>query len=292
MAKSDFTQTSVEGSTGIARAPLPNEQDFEPDLRRAFEFAHEHVDPNLVDHSKVKMHKDKIKLSGDSVFYTLQGEGPTMGLPCVFVRLHVCNLRCTWCDAWYTWNPNTPEFWTESKDVSFEGCANLIRAAWNCRDKNVQKRIIWTGGEPLIQKKQIDAIADELGDSWTHEFETNGTLMPTSSQLKGAQFNCSPKLSNSDNKHHSMVKPKVLEALNNANSTFKFVCYDASDLLEIEAKYLPHISKEKVIIMAQGIRSDEIDMNLQKLYEPCMKKGYRLLGRLQAQFADGARRAV
>lgn len=272
--------------------PLPEHEDFEPDLRRAFEFADQHVDPKLIDYSKIKMHKDQIKLSGDGTFYTLQGEGPTMGLPCVFVRLHVCNLRCHWCDAWYTWNPNTKEYWTEPRDVSFEGCANLIRAAWECKDSAVQRRVIFTGGEPMIQKNQIARVQEQLGTGWVYEFETNGTLMPTPLQLQMDQFNVSPKLANSDNKHHSMVKPKVLQALNNANSTFKFVCYGPADLDEIEAKYLPYISKDKVIIMAQGIRSDEIDKNLQALYEPCMKRGYRLLGRLQAQFADGARRAV
>lgn len=269
-------------------------QDFDPELRRAFEFAGESVDPKLVDYSKVKMHKDSIKLSGDATFYTLQGEGPTMGLPCVFCRLHVCNLRCTWCDAFYTWDPRSTEFWTESKDVSFEECTEMIRAQWKCNNADVTRRVIFSGGEPLIQRKQIDEIIQLLGDveDWCVEFETNGTIMPTDRQLEEVQFNCSPKLTNSDNKHHSMVKPKVLEALDKANTTFKFVCETTKDLEEIEEKYLPHISRERIIIMPQGIRSEEIDIHMQQLYEPCMERGYRLLGRMQAQFADGARRGV
>lgn len=273
--------------------PSENSDEFEPDLRRAFEFAGESVDPSLVDHQKVKIRKDSILLSGDLAFYTLQGEGPTMGLPCVFVRLHVCNLRCTWCDAFYTWNPKSPEFWTESKRLSFTECADLIKSKWpSTVDNGVPRRVIFTGGEPLIQKTQITRVQELLGTGWIYEFETNGTLMPTGLQLQMDQFNCSPKLANSDNQHHSMVKPKVLEALNSANTTFKFVCYDESDLDEIERDYLPHIDRNKVIIMPQGIRSDEIDRNMQALYEPCMARGYRLLGRMQAQFADGARRAV
>lgn len=277
-------------------------KDFDPELRRAFEFADKSVDPELVNYDKVRMHKDSIKISGDATFYTLQGEGPTMGLPCVFCRLHVCNLRCTWCDAWYTWNPATEEFWTESRDVSFSECAELIRSQWKCSDPAVPRRVIFSGGEPLIQRKQIDQVVDKLwwpdgmdegdGEHWDIEFETNGTLMPTHYQLDYAQFNCSPKLANSDNQHHSMVRPKVLEALNNADTTFKFVCETAGDLDEIEEKYAPHISKERVIIMPQGIRSDEIDAHMRALYEPCMERGYRLLGRMQAQFADGARRGV
>lgn len=287
-------------------SPAPEHEDFEPDLRRAFELADQHVNPALVDYDKVRIAKDSLLLSGDGTFYTLQGEGPTMGLPCVFVRLHLCNLRCSWCDAFYTWNPKAEEFWTESYRLEFDAAARQIEKTWNdaTSTKAHQKRVIFTGGEPLIQRKQIDEVFKLLnpnityqgtyfdGYDWAMEIETNGTLMPTEAQLNYAQFNCSPKLANSDNQHHSMVKPKVLEALNNVDTTFKFVCYGEEDLQEIEEKYLPHIDESKVIIMPQGIRSDEIDQNLQKLYEPCMKRGWRLLGRMQAQFADGARRAV
>lgn len=285
--------------------PLEEHEDFEPDLRRAFEFADQNVDPALVDHSKVKMAKDSVLLSGDGAFYTLQGEGPTMGLPCVFVRLHVCNLRCTWCDAWYTWNPNTPEFWKEPHRKTFEEVAHKIVDTWAGPDTPNRKRVIFTGGEPLIQRKQLDEViqllhnqhnwsdgTERMLESWAVEFETNGTLMPTEYQLQYCQFNVSPKLKNSENRENAMVKPKVLSALDQANTTFKFVCYDETDLAEIEAAYLPHISEDKVIIMPQGIRSEEIDENMQKLYEPCMKRGWRLLGRMQSQFADGARRGV
>lgn len=282
--------------------PHENEEDFDPQLRRAYEFAHHEVDPSLVDHSKVKIRKDSILLSGDRAFYTLQGEGPTMGLPCVFVRTHVCNLRCTWCDAFYTWNPASEEFWTESSRLKFAELADLIRETWDeSAPEEAQKRVIFTGGEPLIQKKQIDEVMKLLWDApwpkwykdtWKIEIETNGTLMPTNLQLNWAQFNVSPKLKNSDNNSHQMVKPKVIQALSAANATFKFVCETEADLEEIEETYLPLIKRNQLIIMPQGIRSEEIDKNMQQLYEPCMQRGYRLLGRLQAQFADGARRRV
>lgn len=273
---------------------------FDPELRKAYEFAHEHVDPKLVDYSKIKMHKDSIKLSGDGTFYTLQGEGPTIGLPCVFVRLHVCNLRCTWCDAWYTWNPNTKEYWTEPRDVGFDTLAQQIRDTWGGEGFYVPKRVIWSGGEPLIQKNQIDAVMKELAksndpdDLWVAEVETNGTLMPTNQQLMDFQFNCSPKLANSENQHFSMVKPKVLKALNEANTTFKFVCRDQSDLDEVFDKYVApgYISEHKITIMPEGITEAEITPHARALYEPCMKLGWRMTPRFQAIFADGARRGV
>lgn len=288
-------------------------ESFDPELRRAFEFANQKVDPTLVDYSKVKMGKSTIKLSGDGTFYTLQGEGPTLGVPCVFVRLHVCNLKCTWCDAWYTWNPNTPEFWTEGRDVDFASVAKQIEDTWGLLEDGTKvdppghKRVIWTGGEPLIQRKQIDEVMkilnrncyswtnawqEEPGVGWNAEFETNGTLMPTEDQLYYAQFNCSPKLGNSENLHHSMVKPKILAALNEVTTTFKFVVMDNSDLDEIEEKYLPHIDHDKVIIMPQGITEEEVSAGAKRIVEECKARGYTLMPRAQSIYWDGARRGV
>ncbi|MGE0321573.1 MAG: hypothetical protein AB7S68_04680, partial [Polyangiaceae bacterium] len=38
------------------------------------------------------------------VFASIQGEGVSLGAPCVFLRLALCNLRCSWCDTKYTWD--------------------------------------------------------------------------------------------------------------------------------------------------------------------------------------------
>lgn len=264
---------------------------FDPELKRAFEFTDVSVPDSIKDPSAFKMQKDKVKISGDGTFYTLQGEGPTMGEPCVFVRLHVCNLRCTWCDAWYTWNPNTKEFWTEPSDLSFEECAARIQDTWDERNTRSSKRVIWTGGEPLIQRKQIEEVSRQLGTNWINEVETNGTLMPTEYQLENFQFNCSPKLANSENAHHSMVKPKILQALNKANTSFKFVVTKNEDLDEVEEKYLPYVDFDKVIIMPQGVTDEEVNHNAQEVAEYVKEKGFRMLGRLQNQIW-GAKRGV
>src|SRR5690606_2170027 len=47
---------------------------------------------------------DVMTLNVNEIFgITIQGEGPSMGRPCAFVRLFQCNLQCTWCDTPYTW---------------------------------------------------------------------------------------------------------------------------------------------------------------------------------------------
>ncbi len=268
------------------------EETLDPELKRAFDFADNTVPDELKDPAKLKRKPNEFLVSGDGVFYTLQGEGVTMGMPCVFLRLHVCNLRCQWCDAWYTWNPNTPEFWTESNHWTVEEAAFNIQAVWGCEDPSVPKRLIITGGEPLIQKVAIDLLLAELPE-WSIEIETNGTLMPTEKQLQRCQFNCSPKLVNSGNAQTARVKPDVLMALDGANTAFKFVVMTNEDLDEIQKDFIEGVGlpKEKVILMPQGVTAEEVRKNAQGVAEYAKLKGFRLLGRLQNEIW-GARRRV
>ena len=41
---------------------------------------------------------------GPEIFASVQGEGPSMGMPVAFMRLSRCNLACVWCDTAYTWH--------------------------------------------------------------------------------------------------------------------------------------------------------------------------------------------
>jgi organic radical activating enzyme len=242
------------------------------------------------DSSRVRLNKDKLRLSGDGIFYTLQGEGTTMGLPAVFLRLHVCNLRCTWCDAFYTWDAGVEEFWTESYELSVTDVAERLLTCWSEGTNSLAHRVVITGGEPLLQKNLLDTLIEQL-PGWVIEIETNGTIMPSDLQLRCCQFNCSPKLDNSGNSPRSRIRPDVLQAINGANSQFKFVVNSESDVEEVLRDYGALIDHQKIILMPQGISAKEVQENAQRVVEIAKRKGLRMLGRMQVDLW-GAKRGV
>jgi 7-carboxy-7-deazaguanine synthase len=75
-------------------------------------------------------------LTVNEIFHSIQGESSYAGLPCVFVRLTACDLRCSWCDTAYAYSEGRKR---EVDDVLAEV------AAYGCRLVEV------TGGEPLLQ---------------------------------------------------------------------------------------------------------------------------------------------
>lgn len=226
-----------------------------------------------------------LNISGDGVFFSVQGEGNSMGELSCFLRLSGCNLKCVWCDTKYTWSDREKTSW------SCEQTKEIIENAWKCTNKNKTKRLVITGGEPLIQQEAIENLLKKMPE-WNIEIETNGTIIPTKDILKRAQINCSPKLKNSDNPRELRIKDEVIKTLIKANTFFKFVASSASDLDEIEKDFVNKFSIDinRVIIMPQGISSEEIRNNALKIIEGVKEKGYRLLGRLHCEIWGNQRR--
>lgn len=93
------------------------------------------------------------------IFYSIQGEGKTMGQPAVFLRLAGCNLRCSFCDSSYTW--------LEFQEMQVEEVLTQIKP---------HKHLVITGGEPLLQQTELEKLLMQYNGFV--EIETNGTLMP------------------------------------------------------------------------------------------------------------------
>lgn len=97
----------------------------------------------------------------DDVFVSIQGESTDAGLPCVFVRLFGCNVKCTYCDQ-----PQKP---CDRKRVSV---ANLVQMV---KDHKVPYVCI-TGGEPLIQDDTYPLVYELLSEGLKVSIETNGCV--------------------------------------------------------------------------------------------------------------------
>ncbi len=95
------------------------------------------------------------------IFYSLQGEALTSGLPTIFVRLTGCPLRCVYCDTEYAF--------TGGERQSLETIIETIKS-YPC------KRICLTGGEPLAQPNAIELMRRLLSDGYEISLETAGAL--------------------------------------------------------------------------------------------------------------------
>ena len=95
------------------------------------------------------------------LYKSVQGESSFSGLPCIFVRLAGCNLRCAWCDSEYTF--------TGGKPYTADEIIKEIEALSPCR------LIEFTGGEPMLQAKELLPLMERLlPQSYTLMIETSG----------------------------------------------------------------------------------------------------------------------
>jgi 7-carboxy-7-deazaguanine synthase len=98
-------------------------------------------------------------LTINEIFYSIQGESTRAGLPCVFVRLSACDLRCSWCDTPYAFHEGAKRSVDEVvAEVERHGCP-LVEI---------------TGGEPLLQEDVYPLMDRLLARGLTVMLETGG----------------------------------------------------------------------------------------------------------------------
>lgn len=93
------------------------------------------------------------------IFKSIQGESTFAGLPCVFVRLMGCNLRCHWCDTAYAFHGG--------QTMNPEQVLDRVRSMGG-------KLVELTGGEPLLQKETIGLADNLLAEGYRVLVETSG----------------------------------------------------------------------------------------------------------------------
>ena len=220
---------------------------------------------------KTKEKADFVVALADPLFFSLQGEGATIGRPSVFIRLMGCTVGCVWCDTKYSWSGPPVEEKTIAEILNF------------CKE-NEGAQVVVTGGEPL-ESPQFPTLIEALHDARLRvEVETAGHIPPSEAVLEQVdQWNVSPKLKSAQISEEK--QPRTLDWLRRAKDPYlKFVVHRSEELDEIESiieKFsLGDFPRNRVIISPGGKTREQMEHRLFALAEVSMKRGFRFTPRL------------
>jgi len=211
-------------------------------------------------------------------FYSLQGEGQTMGYPAIFLRLAGCNILCK-SEHWIC---DTIEVWRKGKATDFQKV--FTRNEINKLREGVH--LVITGGEPLLHQKKLSEYLSWFVTRYkflpTIEIETNGTIIPEVSLSKFVEYwNCSPKLANSGVPEKNRINTLAISKINSfEKSIFKFVVKDPSDMRHAIHDYGAEISSTKIMFMPAGETKEKLDLIRKNIIEKCILFGFRYCDRL------------
>ncbi|SMD31273.1 7-carboxy-7-deazaguanine synthase QueE [Picrophilus oshimae] len=237
------------------------------------------------------------------LFYSIQGEGRYAGKPAFFIRFPECNLFCGlekplkpgnydqeyinnlksvnagWvCDTMAQWLSNGFEI--DINDI-VDYISRLSSGSYN---------IVFTGGEPLINRsnilKIIDAVNSKNLKPYIYEIETNGTMEPIEDD--SISYNISLKLSGSGMKRSKRINSNIIRKfLLLKNTWWKFVISNRNDAMEaIEIMDEYGIKRDSVYFMPAAFSRDELVKNSVEVIEMCKEFGVNYSPRLQIFIYD------
>jgi 7-carboxy-7-deazaguanine synthase len=202
----------------------------------------------------------------NEIFYSIQGEGKTIGQPRLFIRLSGCNLNCIFCDSKYH---------KESRELNNED-EELLKE---------HKHWCITGGEPLLQQDAILDLIRKYNPEWV-EIETNGTIIPKEYLLKRVDlWNISPK-----GELYQKISKNLSTRIFNVilkDYIIKLVYINKNDdkFIKTYEKY----GKERIYIMPEGATIGQLYKRLYPAINYCLKNNYNLSPRLHVMIWDKER---
>lgn len=229
----------------------------------------------------------------NEIYAAHQGEGPRLGTPSVFFRLHHCPVRCRWCDTAFTWDGSEDG---ETIDLSDAFARIEAEAA-----RSKARHVVVTGGEPTVAKALPDLLAGLVEREFTVEVETAAVLPPSERYravpdwlaFRGVAFNLSPKLPSAA--PAMTPDPDVIArwlALP-LPTALKLVVADEADWTAMEALLdaLPEGAREKVWLMPCALDRPALVEGQAWLLEKAAGTGYRVTTRMHI-LAFGDRRGT
>jgi len=229
------------------------------------------------------------------IFASLQGEGPSQGKPCAFVRLSRCNLACQWCDTAYTWRfegDNRPH----RSGQTYERKANQVSLSEEQVAQRIaalgQPRLVVTGGEPLLQAGALARMLALLPPGLAVEVETNGTVAPPAAlDALVTQYTVSPKLAHSGNAAElALVPERLAHWAREPRAVFKFVIAEPGDVAEALALAERHaIARTRIWLMAEGTDAATLRAREVWLAQECLDQRLTLSKRLHIELYGDTR---
>ena len=121
----------------------------------------------------------------NEIYLSLQGESTFAGLPCIFIRLTACDLRCSYCDTVYAFTEGKKKTLVEV----LEKVRELAKPFSTLRPATCDRQlplVELTGGEPLLQKNSIPLMAQLCDAGFTVLIETSGAhdISPIDSRVR------------------------------------------------------------------------------------------------------------
>ncbi len=219
------------------------------------------------------------EIAVSETFKSFQGEGPSAGMPAIFLRLQGCNLECVWCD--------TIDTWVKGYVYSHRDLLGLWERSGWIEDLRKGYMLVITGGEPLLRQREIADLLGlfikTYGFKPRIEVETNGTIAPSEEITRYVdQFNVSPKLSNSGMLKTIRFREKALrEFVKTGKAIFKFVIVEERDIEEV-IEYIERIPipSYSVYLMPESKTREDYLKRLGVVEDLCREYGFKLSPRL------------
>ena len=230
------------------------------------------------------MAADSAALKLSETFESLQGEGVSAGAPAIFVRLAQCNLHCVWCDTKYTWDFERYRYADEVHERSPREVAELVNASST-------RRLILTGGEPLLQQRALKEFFACLAPDILVEVETNGTIAPEPESLcRVNQWNVSAKLSSAGDPEQFRIRPEILATFRDAGGYLKLVVQHAEDYAEADALVSRlQWPNQRVLLMPEASDREQLRARSFTVAEAARVRGVRFSSRLHLELWGGRR---
>jgi 7-carboxy-7-deazaguanine synthase len=109
----------------------------------------------------------------NEIYLSLQGESTFAGLPCIFIRLTACDLRCSYCDTAYAFTEGKKKTLAEILGKVRELATPFLNSKFKIQNSKLPL-VELTGGEPLLQKNSLPLMKSLCDDGFTVLIETSG----------------------------------------------------------------------------------------------------------------------